>query len=55
MTLKSAIAPDGGDENDEACLGTAMHAVHAIVPVCAAQTGIRTFLDLPTIIGRNIL
>jgi len=55
MTLRSTIAPDGGDENDEACLGTAMHAVHAIAPVCAAETGIRTFLDLPTIIGRNIL
>jgi hypothetical protein len=55
MTLKSTIAPDGGDENDEACLGTAMHAVHAIAPVCAAEPGIRTFLDLPTIIGRHIL
>jgi hypothetical protein len=55
MTLKSTIAPDGGDENDEACLGTAMHAVHAIAPVCEAKTGIRTFLNLPTIIGRHIL
>ncbi len=55
MTLKSVIAPDGGDENDEGCLGTAMHAVHAIAPVCAAEPGIRTFLDLPTIVGRNIL
>lgn len=55
MTLQSVIAPDGGDENDEACLGTAMHAVHAIVPVCAAAAGIRTFIDLPTIVGRHIL
>ena len=31
------------------CLGTAMHAVHAIAPACAAEPGIRTFLDLPTI------
>jgi hypothetical protein len=55
MTLHSTIAPEGGDENDEACLGTAMHAVHAIIPVCAAEPGIRTFLDLPTIVGRHIL
>lgn len=55
MSLKSVIAPDGGDENDEGCLGTAMHAVHAIIPVCAAEPGIRTFLDLPPIIGRGIL
>ena len=55
MTLQSTIDPDGGDENDAACLATAMHAVHSIAPVCAAEPGIRTFLDLPTIVGRNIL
>ena len=55
MELKSTIAPFGGDDNDEACLGTAMHAVHAVIPVCKAEPGIRTFLDLPTIIGRHIL
>jgi hypothetical protein len=31
-----------------------MHAVHAIVPVCEAEPGIRTFLDLPTIVGRHV-
>lgn len=55
MTLRSTIAPDGGDENDEACLATAMHAIHSVAPVCAAEPGIRTFLDLPTIVGRNVL
>ena len=40
---------------DQGCLGTAMHAVHAIAPVCAADPGIRTFLDLPTIAGRGVL
>ncbi len=30
-------------------LGTAMHAVNAIVPVCEAEPGIRTLLDLPMI------
>ena len=39
----------------QGCLGTAMHAVHAITPVCAAAPGIRTFLDLPTIVGRGVL
>jgi hypothetical protein len=34
-------------------LGTAMHAVHAIGPVHAAAPGIRSFLDLPLIIGRG--
>lgn len=55
MTLQSTIAPEGGDENDEACLATAMHAIHSVAPVCAADVGIRTFLDLPTIVGRNVL
>jgi len=51
MTLRCEIALDGGDQNDRACLATAMHAVHAVVPVCAAEPGIRTFLDLPVIMG----
>jgi hypothetical protein len=32
-----------------------MHAVHAIVPVCAAEPGIRTFLDLPMITAKGAL
>jgi hypothetical protein len=55
MVLESRIATHGEDETDQGCLGTAMHAVHAIAPVCAAAPGIRTFLDLPTIMGRGIL
>ena len=51
MVLEAKIATHGEDENDQGCLGTAMHAVHAIAPVCAAPPGIQTFLDLPTIIG----
>ncbi|HZU49189.1 MAG TPA: hypothetical protein VFA16_18350 [Mycobacterium sp.] len=39
----------------QGCLGTTMHTVHAIAPVCAAAPGIRTFLDLPTIVGRGVL
>jgi len=55
MVLESRIAINGEDETDQGCLGTAMHAVHAIAPVCAAAPGIRTFLDLPTIVGRGVL
>ena len=32
---------------------TAMHAVHAVPHVCRAEPGIRTFLDLPLIVGRH--
>jgi hypothetical protein len=55
MVLEAKIAVNGEDENDQGCLGTAMHAVHAIAPVCAASPGIKTFLDLPTIVGRHVL
>jgi hypothetical protein len=55
MVLESRIATHGEDETDQGCLGTAMHAVHAIAPVCEAEPGIRTFLDLPTIVGRHVL
>ncbi|MDT3442713.1 MULTISPECIES: dihydrodipicolinate reductase [unclassified Pseudofrankia] len=54
MVLEAKIAIHGEDENDQGCLGTAMHAVHAIAPVCAAAPGIRTFLDLPMIKGRHV-
>ena len=55
MVLEARIGTRGEDETNQGCLGTAMHAVHAIGPVCAAPAGIRTFLDLPTIIGRHVL
>lgn len=55
MVLEAKIGVHGEDHNAQACLGTAMHAVHAVVPVCNADPGIRTFLHLPTIFGRHIL
>jgi len=55
MLLESQIGTHGEDETDQGCLGTAMHAVHAIAPVCAAAPGVRTFLDLPLITGRHVL
>jgi 2,4-diaminopentanoate dehydrogenase len=53
MTMEVTIAVHGEDETDQGCLGTAMHAVHSIAPVCAAEPGIVTFLELPMIIGRG--
>jgi hypothetical protein len=53
--LESSIALHGEDANAQACLAAAMHAVHSIPAVCAAAPGIRTFLDLPLIIGRGVL
>lgn len=55
MVVESRIAVHDEDDNDQACLGTAMHSVHAVAPVCAANPGIRTFLDLPNILGRGVL
>ena len=55
MVLDATIAVHGEDDTQQGCLGTAMHAVHAIAPVCAAEPGIRTFLDLPMICGRGTL
>ena len=49
------LAVNGEDENDQTCIATAMHAIHAVAPVCAAEPGIRTFLDLKTILGRHVL
>jgi hypothetical protein len=55
MVLDSRIAVHGEDDTEQGCLGTAMHAVHAVVPVHEADPGIRTFLDLPMIVGRGVL
>lgn len=55
MVVDATIAIHGEDETRQGCLGTAMHAVHAIGPVCDAAPGIRTFLDLPIICGRGAL
>ena len=56
MVLESHIAiHEGEDENDQGCLGTAMVAVNAIPLVCAAEPGIRTYTDLPMIVGSAVL
>lgn len=55
MRVEANIAVHGEDENDQACMATALHAINAIPPLCAAPPGIRTFLDLPIIAGRHVL
>jgi hypothetical protein len=58
MVLDSKIATHGEDETDQGCLGTAMHAVHAIAPVCAVLAGIdfymaSTVIYLASVRSRN--
>ncbi len=53
--LSAEIGRDGQDNNDAACLGASMHAVHAIAPVVEAAPGVKTLLDLPLVVGRGIL
>jgi hypothetical protein len=36
-------------------IATAQQAVNAVVPLCAAAPGVRSFLDLPLIRGRSAL
>jgi hypothetical protein len=43
----------GESWNDNPGSTTSMHAVNAVPYVCEATTGIRTFLDLPWIVGRG--
>jgi hypothetical protein len=43
------------DHVHAADVATALQAVNAIVPLCAARPGVRSFLDLPLIRGRTAL
>jgi hypothetical protein len=43
------------DHVHAADVATALQAVNAIVPLCAAPPGVRTFLDLPLVRGRSSL
>jgi 2,4-diaminopentanoate dehydrogenase len=55
IKVEATIGINDEDEADQGCLGTAMHAIHAIRHVCAARPGIQTFLDLPMITGRGTM
>jgi hypothetical protein len=43
---------EAGIERNAGIVATAMHCVNAIPYVCAAEPGIRTYLDLPPVAGR---
>lgn len=43
----------GSNWNSDVLLSTSLHAVNAVPYVCDAPSGVRTFLDLPTIIARG--
>ena len=42
-----------GNYVSDGLLATAMHAVNAIPRVCDAAPGVKTFLDLPWIMGTS--
>jgi 4-hydroxy-tetrahydrodipicolinate reductase len=46
---------DKEDHNIDGCLATAMRLVNAIPAVCAAEPGIRSWLDLPLVAGAHAL
>ncbi len=54
LQIEAKIDIHGDDEANQACLATAMHAVHSIAPVCAAEPGIKTILDFPMVVGRHV-
>ncbi len=45
----------GSTWNSDVLLSTAAHAVNAVPYVCEASSGVRTFVDLPTIIARGAI
>jgi hypothetical protein len=55
MVLESRIATRGEDEVDQGCLATAMHAVHAIRPVCAALLAFGPSSTCQSFAGRRTL
>ncbi len=48
-SVRCTLAPISADTNDPGLVWTAMNCVNAIVPVCAAEPGIRSSLDLPLV------
>jgi hypothetical protein len=55
MMMEAHIGLHGEDHNDQACLATGMHAVHTVIPLCEADPGIRTVIDMRMVIGRHAL
>jgi len=56
VSLAETFEPDSPDRelysSQRGMVSIAMHALNAIPAVCAAEPGVRTFLDLPLIAGR---
>jgi hypothetical protein len=46
------LGTNGEDHTEMGCLATAMHAVHAIPAVRAAQPGVLDLADVPPFVGR---
>lgn len=46
---------EGDDYTDKENLGTAMHSIHAVPHVVAADPGVKTVVDLGHVIGRNLI
>ena len=54
VTFKG-LQPDtveAGLERNPGVVATALHCVNAVPYVCAAEPGLRTYLDLPPVAGR---
>ena len=52
IAVKGFHSEIGGDGPEYGIVGTAAHCVNSVPPVCAAQPGILTMLDLPLISGK---
>lgn len=50
--LHADSADHGAVEDESALVATSMHCVNAVPYVCKASPGIKTYMDLPMIIGR---
>jgi 2,4-diaminopentanoate dehydrogenase len=54
FTVEVALDEPGGDANIAALMATGLRAVNAIPLVCEAGPGVRSFLDLPPLLGRHV-
>lgn len=54
LTVEVALDEPGGDANIAALMATGLRAVNAIPLVCEAEAGVRSFFDLPPVMGRHV-
>lgn len=55
VQLDLELSSHVGDHNHAGCLATAMHVINAIPPVCDADPGVLTYLDLPPYAARHLI